>query len=43
MNERERVFLEESRQKVADPDLRKKINHALRVSDDAFEKGKKQF
>ncbi|WP_149242850.1 LutB/LldF family L-lactate oxidation iron-sulfur protein [Dyadobacter sp. 32] len=43
MNERERVFLEESRQKVADPDLRKKINHALRVSDEAFEKGKKQF
>lgn len=43
MNERERIFQTESRQKVADPELRRKINHALKMSDDAFEKGKLQF
>ena len=43
MNEREKLFQTDSQQKVADPEHRRKINHALRMSDDAFEKGKQQF
>jgi L-lactate dehydrogenase complex protein LldF len=43
MTEREKIFLEESRAKVADPEHRRKVNHALKMSDDAFETGKQQF
>lgn len=43
MNQREKTFLTDSRAKVADLAHRQKMNHALRQSDVAFEKGKKQF
>lgn len=43
MNQREKEFLIESREKATDLAHRKKMNFALKQSDDAFEKGKLQF
>lgn len=43
MNHNEKEFLKESEMKVTDLVHRKKINHVLKQSDEAFEKGKKQF
>ncbi|QEC53059.1 L-lactate dehydrogenase complex protein LldF [Anseongella ginsenosidimutans] len=43
MNQLEAAFLARSREKVSDLEHRRKINHALKQSDDAFQKGKEQF
>lgn len=43
MTSQEKVFLQKSREKSADLDHRRKLNHALKQSDDAFEKGKLRF
>jgi L-lactate dehydrogenase complex protein LldF len=43
MNQREKTFLIASREKATDLAHRKKMNFALKQSDDAFEKGKTQF
>ncbi len=39
----EQTFLRQSAEKAKDPDHRRKMNHALKQSDDAFERGKGQF
>src|SRR5690606_2853218 len=43
MRTREQVFLRQSADKVKDLGHRQKMNHALKQSDDAFEKGKALF
>lgn len=43
METKQRTFLEESKEKATDLDLRKKINYTLHQSDVAFAKGKQQF
>ncbi len=43
MTKREQLFLAASRQKAFDPEHRRKINHALKMSDQAFDQGKQQF
>lgn len=43
MNNREKIFLADSEKKASDLGLRKKINHTLKQSDDAFDKGSQQF
>lgn len=43
MTAQEKKFLANSREKVQDLDHRKKMNHALQQSDDAFLRGKGQF
>ncbi len=43
MKAREKLFLRDSREKAKDLEHRRKLNHALKQSDDAFEKGKQQF
>lgn len=43
MTSQEMIFLRKSREKSADLDHRRKLNHALKQSDDAFERGKFQF
>lgn len=40
---REQAFLRQSAEKAKDLDHRQKMNHALKQSDDAFERGKGQF
>ncbi len=43
MHNRQKLFLEKSRQKAFDLDYRRKINFSLAQSDIDFQKGKKQF
>ena len=43
MHEQQKVFLDKSGEKAFDLDHRRKMNHSLRQSDIAFEKGKLQF
>lgn len=43
MHEQQKIFLTKSREKAFDPEHRRKMNHSLRQSDLAFEKGKLQF
>jgi L-lactate dehydrogenase complex protein LldF len=43
MNTNEKLFLTESREKTSDLEHRRKLNFALKQSDDAFEKGKMQY
>src|SRR3546814_326634 len=41
--ERERLFLRQSAEKTKDLAHRQRMNHALKQSDEAFERGKGQF
>lgn len=43
MHEQQKIFLTKSREKAFDLEHRRKMNHSLRQSDLAFEKGKLQF
>src|SRR5690606_41425696 len=43
MAKRDQIFLRQSAEKVKDLSHRQKMNHALKQSDDAFERGKAQF
>src|SRR3546814_8548227 len=43
MTKQSKLFLRASRQKAKDLAHRQKMNHALKQSDDAFEKGKELF